>query len=199
MNMNLPNKLTVMRIIMIPFFMVFILLPDAGASKVWCDFIAALIFGAASLTDMYDGKIARERGLVTDFGKFLDPIADKFLVLGAFFCFIVSEEFAAYRYVFSMIVFIVIFRELAVTSLRMIAQSAEGVVIAANWLGKVKTVSQIIFILVALLEEHIFFFSSFMVNFRPLTVASCLVMLIFTVISGINYIKGYWKFLDPTK
>ncbi len=197
--MNLPNKLTILRIIMIPFFMVFILLPDAGADKLICDIIAAVIFGAASITDMYDGKIARARGLVTDFGKFMDPIADKFLVLGAFFCFVVSEEFAAYKYIFSMIVFVVIFRELAVTSLRMLAQNAEGVVIAANYLGKVKTVSQIIFILLALLEEHIFFFWGFMVEYRPLTVISCLVMLIFTVASGINYIKGYWKFLDPTK
>lgn len=198
--MNLPNKLTVLRIILIPFFMLFILLPDlAGTNELICDLVAAAIFGAASITDMLDGKIARKYGLVTNFGKFLDPIADKLMVFGAFLCFLVSNAYSMYRYVFAVIVFIVLLREFAVTSLRLIAQNTGGKVIAAGMPGKIKTVSQIIFILLALLEKHLFFFSGFFTRYMPLSCLACAVMLIFTVYSGISYFSAYKDFLDPRK
>ena len=108
--MNLPNKLTVLRVILIPFFMIFILLPDfVNINKVVCDFVAAAVFGIASFTDYLDGKIARSQQLVTDFGKFMDPIADKLMVFGAFMCFLVSKSFMEYRYIFAVIVFSIIY------------------------------------------------------------------------------------------
>lgn len=198
--MNLPNKLTVLRVILIPFFMVFILLPDfVDISKLLCDIIAAAIFGIASFTDYLDGKIARSQNLVTDFGKFMDPIADKLMVFGAFFCFLVSESFAQYKYIFAIIVFVVLVREFAVTSIRLVAQSSGGKVIAANMLGKVKTVTQIIFILAALVEKHLFFFSDFMVKYIPITSLSCIIMFIFTVLSGANYLIANKQYIDPKK
>ncbi len=198
--MNLPNKLTVFRVVLIPFFMIFILLPDfTSTDRMICDIVAAAIFGIAAYTDMLDGKIARKYGLVTNFGKFMDPIADKLLVFGAFLCFLVSDSYAQYKYIFAAVVFVVLLREFAVTSVRLVAQSSGGKVIAANMLGKIKTVSQIVFILLALLERHIFFFSEFFVKYIPLTCISCIVMLVFTVLSGISYFSSNKEYLDPTK
>lgn len=198
--MNLPNKLTVLRVILIPFFMVFILLPDfCGINRIASDLIAAAIFGIASFTDYLDGKIARSQNIVTDFGKFMDPIADKLMVFGAFLCFLVADAYAPYRYIFAVIVFVVLLREFAVTSIRLVAQSSGGKVIAANMLGKVKTVTQIIFILAALLEKHLFFFCEFMVKYTPITIASCLVMFVFTVLSGANYLLANKQYIDPKK
>ncbi|MBR5527708.1 MAG: CDP-diacylglycerol--glycerol-3-phosphate 3-phosphatidyltransferase [Clostridia bacterium] len=199
--MNLPNKLTILRVILIPFFMFFILAPDfTPMSKVMCDIIAAVIFGIASFTDFLDGYIARKNNIVTNFGKFMDPIADKLMVFGAFLCFLVSPSFSAlYRYIFAVTVFVVLLREFAVTSVRLVAGSSGGKVIAANMAGKVKTVLQIIFILLALLERHIFFFSDFMSEYVPLTCLSCIIMLIFTVISGVGYLVPNLEYLDPNK
>lgn len=198
--MNLPNKLTLARIILIPFFMLFILLPDfVEINKCLSDFIAAIIFAVASFTDYLDGHIARKEGIVTNFGKFMDPIADKLMVFGAFICFLASDTYAKFRYVFAIIVFIVLLREFAVTSIRMLAQNSSGKVIAANMPGKIKTVSQIIFILLALLEKHIFFFSDFFVQHLPLTCISCIVMLVFAIISGLNYLIPNISLLDPNK
>lgn len=199
--MNLPNKLTILRVILIPFFMLFILLPDfSGISRTVSDIVAAAIFGIASYTDYLDGHIARKQNIVTNFGKFMDPIADKLMVFGAFLCFMVSQAFSPlYRYIFAIIVFVVLLREFAVTSVRLVAQSSGGKVIAANMAGKVKTVSQIVFILLALLEKHIFAFSEFMATYIPLTCLSCIVMLVFTVISGIGYLAPNMQYLDPNK
>ena len=133
--MNLPNKLTVGRIILVPFF-VAALLADFPLSNA----VAMIIFVMASLTDMFDGKIARKNGLVTDFGKFADPLADKILVLAALLCFVqlgICDCVA---------VIIVLFREFSVTSIRLIAAS-KGKVVAANMWGKAKTVSQMIAII----------------------------------------------------
>lgn len=198
--MNLPNKLTIARVILVPFFMIFIILPDISPlSQLTCDLIAAVLFGIASLTDMLDGKIARKYNLITDFGKFMDPIADKLMTFGAFFMFMVSEVYAHYRFAFAFVVFVVLVREFAVTSLRLVAQTSGGKVIAAGMSGKIKTVSQIIFILIALLEKHVFFFSDFCAHYMPLSVLACAVMLFFTVLSGIEYFKDNLSFLDPSK
>lgn len=198
--MNLPNKLTVCRVILIPFFMLFVLLPDyCAVNRTVCDLIAAALFGAAALTDFFDGKIARSRGLVTDFGKFMDPIADKLMVIGAFLCFLSSEAYAAFRGIFVWVVFLVLLREFAVTSLRLVAQSAGGKVIAANMPGKIKTVSQIVFILSALLERHLFAFSDFFTEKMPITCTACAVMLVFTVYSGVNYFRSGAKYINPNR
>ena len=137
--MNLPNKLTLLRIVLIlPFLLVLYL------DVPYAPYIALAIFIAASLTDMLDGKIARKRGLVTDFGKFADPLADKILVVAAMLWFVECGRMPAWM------VMIVITREFAVSGLRMIA-SDNGRVIAAGWSGKVKTASTMVCIVVMLL------------------------------------------------
>ncbi len=198
MKMNLPNKLTVLRIIMVPVFMVFLVLPIISSVNVRL-IVSAAIFIVASLTDMLDGKIARARGLVTDFGKFMDPLADKFLVFGALLGILVNPEFESIRTVFVWAATIVIFRELAVTSLRLVIAGKDGLVIAASWLGKVKTVTQISCICSILLEPVIFGKISFFADYKPLTWVTMAAMIIMTLWSGIDYVKTYWKFIDPEK
>lgn len=140
--MNLPNKLTVLRVIMVPFFVFFMLTGVGGAANKW---IALIIFCVASLTDMLDGKIARARGLVTNFGKFMDPLADKLLVCSAMICFIELEKLPAW------FVIIIIGREFIISGFRLIA-AENGIVIAANYWGKFKTVSQMIMIILLLID-----------------------------------------------
>ena len=128
--MNLPNRLTIARVILIPFFMIFLIFPILP--EVWTRIVSAAIFILASLTDMLDGMIARKFHLVTDFGKFLDPLADKLLVISA------MAVFTERGYMPGWALALVVARELAVTGLRLIAVQ-NGRVIAAGWSGKVKT------------------------------------------------------------
>lgn len=130
--MNLPNKLTVLRVIMIPFFVVFMLFHITGAPDKW---IALVIFCVASLTDMLDGKIARKYNLVTNFGKFMDPLADKLLVCTAMICLVSLNKLNV------IVVIIIIAREFIISGFRLVA-SDSGIVIAASYWGKFKTVSQ---------------------------------------------------------
>ena len=134
--MNLPNKLTILRVCLIPFFVVFLLVDIFGAADDW---IALAIFVVASLTDMLDGKIARKYNLVTNFGKLMDPLADKLLVSAALICLTAMDRLAAW------IVIVIISREFIISGLRQIA-SDNGVVIAASYWGKYKTTFQIIMI-----------------------------------------------------
>ena len=137
--MNLPNKLTLLRIILIPVFMVVLYWGFSGAN-----YVALAIFIVASITDLLDGKIARKYNLVTDFGKFADPLADKMLVTAAMLWFVEIGQMAAWM------LLIVIVREFAVSGLRMIA-SDKGRVIAAGWSGKVKTASTMVCIVIMFL------------------------------------------------
>lgn len=140
--MNLPNKLTIFRVILIPFFVVFLLLdPDNQMYR----YIADAIFIVASLTDMLDGKIARKYNLVTNFGKFMDPLADKLLVCSAMICLIATGQLAAW------IVIIIIAREFIISGFRLVA-SDNGIVIAASYWGKFKTVFQMLMIIVLILN-----------------------------------------------
>lgn len=193
--MNLPNKLSVLRMILVPVFVIVMMLPF----EPWSSIVGVAIFIIASLTDMLDGKIARKHNLITDFGKFIDPLADKFMVIGALL--VILYKYDNIRPVFIWAVIIVIFRELAVTSIRLVASSSSGVVIAANWLGKIKTVTQIVCIC-AVIIEPILYTIPFLVplaKYLPITYASTALMVIFTIWSGMNYILTYWKFLDPQK
>ena len=133
--MNLPNKLTLLRIALVPFVIAAVLIEFPFHFTV-----AGLLFGAAAITDAFDGKIARRDNLITDFGKFADPLADKILVISVLVCFVKLGLCGAIPLI------IIIFREFAVTSVRLVA-SAKGKVIAANMWGKVKTVSQIVAII----------------------------------------------------
>ena len=136
--MNLPNKLTVLRVLMIPFFVLFALVDLVpGCSH----YIAVAIFIIASLTDLLDGKIARKYNLVTDFGKFMDPLADKLLVCSALICLVSMDRLPAWM------VIVIISREFIISGFRLVA-SDNGVVIAASYWGKFKTTFQMLMIIV---------------------------------------------------
>ncbi len=140
--MNLPNKLTVLRIIMVPFFVFFMLTDVGGSANKW---IALILFCIASLTDLLDGKIARKYNLVTNFGKFMDPLADKLLVCSAMICLVEMKKLAAW------IVIVIIAREFIISGFRLVA-SDNGIVIAASYWGKFKTVFQMAMIIVLIMD-----------------------------------------------
>ncbi len=200
--MNLPNKLTVLRMIMVPIFVVVLMVSDA----LWAGIVGVVLFIGASLTDMLDGKIARKHNLVTDFGKFLDPLADKFMVIAALLVVLYKTMRTSPDSIFSTVFFwavmIVIFRELAVTSIRLVVSGSSGIVIAANMLGKIKTCTQIACVVCCLVEPLVYAnvpALADMSTLMPVSLATSALMLVFTLWSGINYIASYWKYLDPEK
>ncbi|MCI8514768.1 MAG: CDP-diacylglycerol--glycerol-3-phosphate 3-phosphatidyltransferase [Lachnospiraceae bacterium] len=140
--MNLPNKLTCLRVVLIPFFVLFMLTDLAGAAG---RYFALFIFAAASFTDFLDGYLARRDNLVTNFGKFLDPLADKLLVCSALICFVEQGLLPAWM------VIVIIAREFVISAFRLIA-SDNGVVIAASYWGKFKTVSQMVMTILLILH-----------------------------------------------
>ena len=176
--MNLPNKLTLLRIILIPVFMVVLYWGFPGAT--W---VALAIFIIASLTDMLDGKIARRDNLITNFGKLMDPLADKILVVSALIC-MVRLDLAS-----TVCVLLIMVREFAITSIRLLAVEQGRVIAANNW-GKLKTVSQMVAIIAILLMQYI---GTFVPAALPgMTLAGQVLIVIatfFTVVSGVIYIK----------
>lgn len=204
--MNLPNKLTVLRVMLVPVFIVVMMLPASVLDPIISGLIGVAIFIAASVTDMLDGKIARKYGLITDFGKLMDPLADKFMVIGALAVIVYRSSTNALRLFFTLVLLVVIFRELAVTSLRLVASTSAGAVVAANMLGKIKTVMQIIFISTVFIEPALYAIPAlgkilpvWWVQTVPLSYLTGGLTLLFTVWSGINYFIGMWKYLDPAK
>ena len=192
MKLNLPNKLTLLRVIMIPLFLFFIIFPVAG--EVASPIIATVIFILTALTDMLDGKIARKYNLITNFGKFLDPLADKCMILGGFIgllC-VANARGELYSKVLAWSFFLILLRELAVTSMRLVVSDAGNVVIAANWMGKCKTVLQTVTMVVLILEPLVPTNNIVSYIFLAATV-------ILTMWSGINYFVAYWPYLDPSK
>lgn len=179
--MNLPNKLTMLRILMIPLFMVFIELEVLPNHVLW----AFVVFVLASLTDLLDGKIARKYNLVTDFGKFMDPLADKLLVTAALVYFIPMGLAPAW------VVILILAREFLVTSLRLIA-AGKGIVIAADKWGKYKTAVTMVWICYALLAQN--FYPAMSVDAGGIVAILHLILmglaLVLTLISGANYL---WK------
>lgn len=195
--MNLPNKLTVARLCMVPVFLVLLCVPlPIGDTAL--RITAAVVFILTSLTDMLDGKIARKYNLITDFGKFMDPLADKFLVISALLGILVNDSFASLRAVFVWATVVVIFREFAVTSMRMVAANKAGLVIAAAWLGKIKTVTQMVCITVVFLEPVILPFKPFAEQ-HILSYITIALMTVMTLWSGIDYLGKYWKYIGETK
>ena len=195
MKMNVPNRLTIIRLLFVPVFLVFIL---GFGGVTWGRIVSIAVFALASFTDFLDGKIARKYHLITDFGKFLDPLADKFLVLAALAA--LSYEAASSSgnsKIFSVLFFCtfmtVLLRELAVTSMRLVvASSPDKKVVAASWLGKIKTCTQMFFILTAMIEPLIW-------NRHIATYIFMAAAAVMTVWSGMSYIVDYWKYLDPSK
>ena len=176
--MNLPNKLTMLRVVLIPFF-VFFLLTDLVPHR---NLVALAIFIVASLTDMADGKIARKYNLVTNFGKFMDPLADKLLVCSAMICLIPLGKLAAW------VVIVIIAREFIISGFRLVA-SDNGVVIAASWWGKWKTVFQMAMVICLLLEMDL-------PVLHPLGLVLTAAALVLTIVSLLDYV---WKNKDVLK
>ena len=180
--MNLPNQLTVLRIFMIPIFIVILAVPFdwgvlsvGGTTLAVTHLVAAIIFALASITDWLDGKIARARGLVTNFGKFADPLADKMLVMTAFIMLVELGKAPAW------LVALIVCRELAVTGLRLLLVE-DGEVMAAAWPGKVKTATQMLAIILLLIQNIPF--SLFNVPLDQIMLYLCLIA---TVYSGVDY------------
>ena len=169
MKMNLPNKLTILRTVMIPFFILF-LYTDwfHGYDKI----IAAVIFIAASLTDMLDGKIARKYNLVTNFGKFMDPLADKLLVCSAMICLVEMGRIPAW------IVIVIISREFIISGFRLIA-AEQGIVIAASYWGKFKTTFQMIAVILMIFNIP---------ALATVTMIMLVIAVVLTVISLVDYV-----------
>ena len=202
---NLPNKLTIFRIILVPVIMAFILITDLDGKNPWIDtwsnIFAASLFLIATLTDLLDGIIARKMHLITDFGKLMDPLADKFLVVGALIAITGTGSFndPIFRVIAVLAAAIIFFRELAVTSLRLVANSSEGNVIAANFAGKIKTFSQCVCVMTILLEDVVITqrftdFPSYVFSYITMAITVLL-----TVYSGFAYFKSYWKYITPAK
>lgn len=198
--MNLPNKLTILRVFLVPVFMIIMIapiFPDTALGDMLQRSIAAVLFIITGLTDMLDGKIARKYNLITNFGKFMDPLADKFMVFGAMLSIIYLYD--DIRPVFIWAATVVMFRELSVTSIRLVVCGSNGVVIAASPLGKIKTVTQIICICTVLLEPVLFFWFKPFAEWHILSYATTALMIIMTVWSGVDYIKSYWKYITPNE
>lgn len=194
--MNLPNKLTVVRLIIIPFFLILMVVPFAwGSLTFWgatipvAQLIAAILFIVATITDNLDGRIARKHHLVTNFGKFTDPLADKLLVMTAFIVLTGSQVVPAW------VTTIIIWRELSVTGLRLLLVEQDGTVLAAKMPGKIKTTTQFIAIIFLLLNNVIF--AIWNIPFGQIMLYICL---FFTIYSGVDYfIQGRGVFSDGFK
>ena len=195
--MNLPNKLSLFRLCLVPLIIIVLVLPDSVIPYFWSSIIGAVIFVIASLTDCLDGQIARRCNLITDFGKFIDPLADKFMVLGALLA-IVYRSSQLRPFLFWAAV-VVIFRELAVTSIRLLVSRKSTVDMAAHLSGKIKTVAQIVCIVAALIEPLFYTAGTWMASYPPVTLFTASVMIVTTIYSGISYIVFYGKYLDPEK
>ena len=188
--MNLPNKITIARIILIPFFMIALLGRNMfGPQNAFiCDIIAAIILTSASATDGVDGYLARKNNQITDFGKFLDPIADKLMVAAALISLVELQRIPAFM------VIIIIAREFIVTGLRIIAAS-NGIVLAAEMTGKIKTVIQIIATIICILfTSDKFNIGGFSIGYIAMGIAT-----LFTIYSGYVYLKNNWKIITSSK
>lgn len=194
--MNLPNKLTVLRVVLIPLFMLFMLCFEIGPRL--HTILAMAVFIIASLTDMLDGKIAREQNLVTNFGKFLDPLADKLLVMVA----LISFTFE--RWIDPVAVVIILAREFMVTGLRLVVAN-EGIVVAAGIWGKLKTAFTMVAMCIIMFLQILFpeLKGAPDLNWvNPVFITNEVLIwisVILTVISGGIYLKAYGKYIDPNE
>lgn len=195
-SMNLPNTLSLIRCILVPVFVAtLIFMRDI---KIWGIIVPAVVYGLTALTDMLDGKIARKYNLVTDFGKFIDPLADKFMVISSMVAILVwmlLRGESTLALVFVWVVLIILLRELGVTSLRLVVAGKSGIVVAASMLGKIKTVSQMVGTVVLIVEPILPFFS----ENNILSYAVMAIMAFTTLFSGIDYLKAYMPYIDSNK
>lgn len=194
--MNTPNKLTVFRAVMVPVFLAVLLIEGIPSRFL----LSGLIFGALSLTDMIDGKMARKRGLVTSFGKFLDPLADKILVVSALVGMTVLKTNSKLQLILWLLgIIIILAREFMVSGVRLLC-AEQGNVVAANIWGKIKTVTQFIAILLILaLEQLVAWFDFLPKEILIIGDIAYYICIFFTVVSGIIYLKQNIKAVTNTK
>ena len=194
---NVPNVLSMIRVCLVPLFVATLLFMRDIA--IWGLVVPAIVYALTALTDMLDGKIARKYGLVTDFGKFIDPLADKFMVLGSSFAILAYMFLAGETtlgLVFIWLVLLILFRELGVTSLRLVvAGSKKKVDLAANLFGKLKTVSQMVGTVIIILEPLVFPFA----KENHIVAYVCMaIMAVTTIGSGWNYFVAYLPYISGT-
>ncbi len=198
-SMNLPNLLSIIRVCLVPIFVASLLF--MRNIEIWSSIVPALVFIITAITDMLDGKIARKYNLVTDFGKFIDPLADKFMIIGsqiavlAWLFLLKGSEFFVLAMVFVWVVLVILLRELGVTSLRLVVAGKSGIVVAASMLGKMKTVSQMVGTVIIIVEPIIPFFS----DNHILSYVAMAVMVFTTLFSGLDYLKAYLPYIDTNK
>ena len=199
--LNLPNTLSLIRVLLVPVFMAAVIFVDPAWGNTPLEVlglcaIPAAIFGLTAYTDHLDGKIARKYNLITDFGKFIDPLADKFMVFGALISILVSRPDIAPLFVW--VAAAIMLRELAVTSLRLVVASSAGKVVAASMWGKIKTATQCVAILLILLEPALLAAVSALA-LPILSYLAMAAMLVTTIGSGIDYMRVYLPLIDPNK
>ncbi len=196
-SLNLPNVLSLIRVALVPVFVLTLLL--MRDVEIWGLVVPSIIFVITALTDMLDGKIARKYNLVTDFGKFIDPLADKFMIIGsqvAILAHLFMNGENLEGLVFVWVVLIILLRELGVTSLRLVVAGKSGIVVAASMLGKIKTVSQMVGTLVIILEPLVFPFCAE----NHIAAYVCMAVMCFTTLfSGLDYLKAYLPYIDASK
>ncbi len=191
--LNVPNALSLIRAVLVPVFVATLLFMKN--IPVWCCIVPTIVYILTGLTDALDGNIARKYNLVTDFGKFIDPLADKFMVIGsaiAILVWMMLNGNTTLALVFVWVVLIILLRELGVTSLRLVVAGKSGIVVAASMLGKIKTVSQMAGTVIILIEPLIPFFS----ENHILSYIAMIVMAFTTVFSGIDYLKAYLPYIN---
>lgn len=204
-SMNLPNILSLIRVLLVPAFVItLIAMKDI---EIWGIVVPIIIYIITALTDMLDGMIARKYNLITDFGKFIDPLADKFMVISSMIAILVWMLLPSYinnynlfndytlPIIFLAVVLVVFLRELGVTTLRMVVNDSANVVVAASWLGKIKTVSQMVGTVVILAEPLIPFF-----NENHILSYVCMGLItVTTLVSGIDYLCALLPYIDSNK
>ena len=193
--LNVPNALSFLRCLLVPAFVATLLYID---HDIWGYVIPAIVYGITALTDMLDGQIARRCNMVTDFGKFIDPLADKFMVIGSQIAILVKmlmDGEYLLASIFVWLVLIILLRELGVTSLRLVVAGKSGIVVAASIWGKLKTVSQMVGTVIIILEPIIPFFC----ENHILSYVCMGIMAITTVFSGATYLKAYLPYINTNE
>ena len=195
--LNVPNTLSLIRVLLVPVFVLTLFL--MREIRIWGLVVPTVVFALTAFTDMLDGKIARKYNLVTDFGKFIDPLADKFMVIGSQIAILVHMLLMGQRtlaLVFVWVVLLILFRELAVTSLRLVVAGKKTKVdLAANLMGKLKTVSQMVGTVVIIVEPLIPY-----VKDNHIASYVCMaIMAVTTLVSGWNYFMGYLPHIVATE
>ena len=203
--MNLPNTLSLIRVLLVPVFVAtLIFMRDI---QWWGIIVPAIVYALTALTDMLDGKIARKYNLITDFGKFIDPLADKFMVLASSISILVWMILAGElleSLIFMWVVLIILLRELGVTSLRLVVAGKSGIVVAASLLGKMKTVSQMVGTVLIIFEPIFSYFTAnefcaFMWEYHIVAYVMMAIMTFTTIFSGIDYLRALLPHVDTNK